>query len=84
MIPFVILASVFDNPKYLLKEAEKTQLADQWDMVIWKYAPGLLEEYGPEYLLAGSISLMLIHKSGFLTVKTGKDNGDGKEAENAE
>ena len=70
IVPFDILAMIFNNPDYRLTKSEQASLADQWDLVIWKYAPGLLDQYGPEYLLAGSIALMVVQKSGFLSGKT--------------
>lgn len=64
LVPFGIVASFMQDSKWLLTDEEKLVLASQWDLVITKYLPDVIEEYGPEFSLVGIIGLYLVQKSG--------------------
>jgi len=66
LIPFSILAVLFQNDAYELNEKEKEQLAPLWDKIADKYIPEMISEFSEEASLGVTISLILVEKSGVI------------------
>lgn len=64
LIPFALLATYLKDNRYLLTEAEKDFMADQWDVCISEWLPEVMSKYGSEYTLLGSMAVLIITKSG--------------------
>jgi len=82
LVPFSILAVMFQNDAYELNEKEKEQLAPLWDKIADKYIPDMISEFSEEASLGITISLILIEKSGVIQSLMAPEGSDKKESEN--